>query len=199
LVIPRDFLSFSTASNDAHVSTLLLDQTLDLADAENTVLLRARACFAWTGEVAAVVSAIMISNCVATAVIDDAHVDLLGVDVAGPEDFQGIVDFLEIGVRLDLGAQSGNGGVPGTVKVVGQDGEPVDLSLETLDVHILRILVLSGNDDAETEVVAEGLTHLLEEFDLVGAVPGAAAAAFVARPLPIDVDTAELPISDELL
>jgi hypothetical protein len=181
------------------VSTLLLDQTLNLANAENTVLLRARACFAWTSEVAAVVSAIIVSNCVATAVIDDAHVDLLGVDVAGPEDFHGIVDFLEIGVRLDLGAQSGNGGVPGTVKVVGQDGEPVDLSLETLDVHILRILVLSGNDDAETEVVAEGLTHLLEEFDLVGAVPGAAATASVARPLPIDVDTTELPLSDELL
>jgi hypothetical protein len=199
LVIPRGFLSFSTASNDAHMSIILLDQTLNLADAENTILLRTRACFAWASEVAAVVSAVLVSNCVTTAVVDDAHVDFLRFDVAGPEDFHGVINLLEISMRLDLGAQSGNSGVPSTVKVVGQDGEPVDLSLETLDIHVLRILVLGGNDDAETEVVAEELTHLLEEFDLVGAVPRAAAAALVARPLPIDVDTAEFPLSDELL
>jgi hypothetical protein len=129
------------------MSVLLCNQTLDLTDAENAFLECTRACFAWASEVTTVVSAIIVCNRVATTVVDHAHVDLLRVDVAGPEYLHGIINLVKIGMRLDLRAQSRNGGIPRAVKVVRQDGEPVSLCLETLDVHILRVLVLCRNHD----------------------------------------------------
>jgi hypothetical protein len=80
------------------------------------------------------------------------------------------------------------------VKVVAEHREPIGLSLETFDVHVFQILILSRNDDTETEVVAESLPHLCDEFDLVGAVRRVATAALVTGPLPIDVDATELPL-----
>jgi hypothetical protein len=181
------------------MSVLLCDQTLDLTDAENAVLECTRTCFAWASEVTTVVSAVLVGNCVATTVVDHAHVDLLRVDVAGPEDLHGFINLLEIGVRFDLRAQSRNGGIPRAVKVVRQDGEPVSLSLKALDIHVLRVLVLRRNGDTETKAVTESLANVLEEFDLVGTVLGAAAAALMTRPLPVNIEAAELPLGDKLL
>jgi hypothetical protein len=80
------------------------------------------------------------------------------------------------------------------VKVVGKDGKPVDLSLEAFGIHVLHIVVLCGNNDTQTEVVTESLSHLLEELDLVGAVLRAATAVWMARPLPVNVNAAEIPL-----
>jgi SAM-dependent methyltransferase len=155
---------------------------------------RTRACFAWAGKGTAIVHAVLVSNRVATAVVGDAHVDLLRIDVTGPEEFHRVIDLLQISVRLDLRTQARNVRVPGSVEVVDKYREPVGLSLETFDVHILQVLVLSWNNDTKTEVITESLPHLLEKFDLVGTVLGVATAALVTGPLPIDVDATELPL-----
>jgi hypothetical protein len=63
-----------------------------------------RTCFAWASEVTAVVRAVLVSDCIATTVVDNTHVDLLRVDVARPENLHGIINLLEISVRLDLRA-----------------------------------------------------------------------------------------------
>jgi hypothetical protein len=101
-------------------------------------------------------------------------------------------------VRLDLRAQSGYGGIPGTMKIVRQDGEPVSLSLETLDVHILHVLVLRRNDDTETKAPTENRTNVLEKFNLVGTVLATATATLMARPLPVNIEAAKLPFIGEL-
>jgi hypothetical protein len=63
---------------------LLCDQTLDLTDAEDTVLECTRTCFAWASEVTTVVRAVLVGDCVATTVVGNTHVDLLRVDFARP-------------------------------------------------------------------------------------------------------------------
>jgi hypothetical protein len=95
---------------------------------------------------------------------------------------------------LDLGPQALRSRVPRPVKIVRKDGKPVDLSFEALDVHVLHVVVLYGNNDTETEIVTESLSNLLEELNLVGAVSRAATAVWMVRPLPVDINATKLPL-----
>jgi hypothetical protein len=99
LIIPGHLIHFSTTSDDFPGHVLLIDQASNLASAQDTILERARTCFAGTGKCATVVHAVLVSDGISTTVVGDAHVDLLRVDVAGPERIERIIDFLEIGMR----------------------------------------------------------------------------------------------------
>jgi hypothetical protein len=100
---------------------------------------------------------------------------------------------------LDLGPQALRSRVPRPVQIVGKNGKPVDLSLKTLEVHVLHVVVLYGDNDTETEIVTESLSHLLEELNLVGAVLRAATTVWMARPLPVDINATKLPLRQKLL
>lgn len=91
---------------------LLVDNSTDLASAQNAWLSSACALFARASEGTAIVFTLLISDCEATAIVRDAHVDLLRIDLATPEGFQCRVNFFEIGVRFDLGFQARGACVP---------------------------------------------------------------------------------------
>jgi hypothetical protein len=58
---------------------------------------------------------------------------------------------------------------------------------------------LSRDSDTEAKVFAKSLSHLLHELDLVGSIVIAPATALMSRPLPINVDTLEVPLRAKLL
>jgi hypothetical protein len=110
-----------------------------------------------------------------------------------------LVNFLEICVRLDLRAQAWYGGVPSSMEVVGEDAEPVDLSLEAIEIDVPQVLVLRWDSDTKTEIATQSLEHVLQKMHLVSLVAGIAAPVGVTGPLPIDIHAAELVDSQELL
>jgi hypothetical protein len=95
-----------------------------------------------------------VRDSVPTTVIGDAEVDLARIDVASPQELQGLVDLVQVGVGPDLVAECWNIGIPRAVKVVRQHVEPVDVSLEGFRVHGLQVFVLSRKGNRCTEVVA---------------------------------------------
>lgn len=102
-------------------------------------------------------------------------------------------------MRLDLGTETWNSHVPRTVKIVGEHGHHVDMGLETLRVQVLHVVILSGDNDTDSEAGAKSLAHLLDELHLVDPVSRSTTAALVAWPLPIDVNALEAPLRAELL
>jgi hypothetical protein len=62
----------------------------------------ARALLARTRECTPIVRAVLVRDCVATAIICDAHVDLLRIDLAAPKGLECRVNLLEIGMWFDL-------------------------------------------------------------------------------------------------
>lgn len=102
-------------------------------------------------------------------------------------------------MRLDFGTEAGNVLVPLPVKIVREDAQPVDVGLETLGIHVAHVVILRGEDNTETNVVAQGLAHLLDKFHLVLAVLRLATSSLMSGPLPVDVDAFELPLRQELL
>jgi hypothetical protein len=116
-----------------------------------------------------------------------------------PEKAQGLIDLLKICVRPDLRAETWCGGVPSSMQIVGEYAEPINLRLESLEVHVLQICVLCWYRDTETNVVAQSLAHVLEKLHLVGLVAEISATVGVARPFPINVYSTELVSRKELL
>jgi glutamyl-tRNA reductase len=86
------------------LKVLLADDAIDLAYAEDTRLERTRALLAGAGVGAAVIHAALVGHRVATTVVRNAHVDLLRVDAAVPQEIERSVNLLQIRVRPNLGA-----------------------------------------------------------------------------------------------
>jgi hypothetical protein len=99
-------------------------------------------------------------------------------------------------VGLDLGIPRQ---IPWAVEVVCEYSQPIDLSFERLCIHVLHILVLGRDNNTETKVATKSLSHLFEELGLVGSILRFTPAAFVPWPLPVDVNTAEVPLRKEPL
>lgn len=148
---------------------------------------------------AVVVHTLFFGNRVAAPIVGDAHVDLFRVEVAGPEEAQGSIDLLQIGVRLDLWTEAGDRCIPLPMKIICQHSKPVGLLLKTFDVQILEVVVLRWNHHTKAQAAAEALAHFFHQFDLVLTVIRRAATAFASRPLPVDVNTRKVPLVQELL
>jgi hypothetical protein len=194
LIIPGHFIDLGTASNDFPGYFLLVDQTSDLASAQNTLLKSTGTGFARTSECAAVVHTVLVSDSISTAIVGDAHVDLLWVNIAGPEKLQRVVNLLEIRMRFQLGTETWDVLVPCTMEVVGENAEPINMSLEAFRVHIFHVVVLSWNRDTEAKIFTKGLSHLFHELDLISPIIGTTTTALMSRPLPIKVNTTETPL-----
>ena len=74
--------------------------------------------------------------------------------------------------------------------------EPIHLRLNSLDIQVLQITLLGRNNSRQTKVATECFTQLLEQSKLTICV---AESTAVGRPVPIDIDSAEVPLGEELL
>lgn len=79
---------------------------------QDTFKLGAFAGLGRTSPRTAVLHAVLIGDSVSSTVIGNAKVDLLGVHLVEPKETEPVVDFLQVSVRLDVRAFTGNGGIP---------------------------------------------------------------------------------------
>jgi hypothetical protein len=198
LVIPGDLFDTSTTGDDGGGQIVRLNATLDLASRENA---SKQGTFAWsrsTCEWAARVHTRLVCNSVPAPIVGDAEIDLAWIDVARPQELQGLVNLFQVCVRPNLVAECWNIGIPRTVKVVRQHVKPIDVRLNGFRVHGLQVLVLGRKGNGYSVDVAQTLSKFRHESDEVLSIDGwVAAPAFSARPLPVDVHATELPFGQE--
>ena len=73
------------------------------------------------------------------------------------------------------------------------------MSLDSLRVHVLQVLVLSRKGDRYPVALVQALSKLSHEGNQILCVTGGiTATALGAWPLPVDVDTTELPFGEKL-
>jgi hypothetical protein len=140
-----------------------------------------------------------VRNSVSAPVVGDTQVDLARIDVAGPQQLQCLINLLQVCVGPDLVAECWNIGIPRTVKIVRQHVEPIDERLDGFRVHGLQVLVLGRKGNGYAVVIAQPLPKFRHESDQVLSVDRRVATpALRAWPLPVDVDTTELPFGEKL-
>jgi hypothetical protein len=145
------------------------------------------------------VHARLVCNSVSAPIVGDSEIDLAGIDIARPQELQGLVDLVQVRVGPDLVAECWNIGIPRTVKVVRQHVEPIDVSLNGFRVHGLEVLVLGRKGNGYAVAVAQTLSKFCHEGDEILSVDGwVTAPALRAWPLPVDVDAMELPFGEKL-
>lgn len=84
------------------------------------------------------------------------------------------------------------------MEVVCKHVERVHRALKSLGVHHLEVCVLRRKDNGQTTRSESG-AQLLHQIDLVLLVDSSVAATSVgARPLPVDVDTCEVPLLEKV-
>jgi len=76
LVIPRNFLDACSASDDLGLEVHCSNDPVDLTCTEQAPILRTATGFTGADELAAVIVAILVSNCIATPVVGNAHQNL---------------------------------------------------------------------------------------------------------------------------
>lgn len=120
IIIPNplpieDDLLDTRIRDELRLQVLPADKALDLALREDASELCAFACSGRSSPCAAVVCALWVRESVSATVVCDAEVDLAGREVAEPEEVERRVDFLQVGVGFDEGAEAGCRGIPGLV------------------------------------------------------------------------------------
>jgi hypothetical protein len=102
-------------------------------------------------------------------------------------------------VRPDFVAKCWNLSIPRAVKIIRQYIKPVDVRFDSFRVHELQVFVLSRKSNGYSVDLVQSLSKLRHKGDQVLRINGwVTAPALSARPLPVDIDTAELPFGQKL-
>lgn len=84
------------------------------------------------------------------------------------------------------------------MKVVSQDGEPIDNTLHLQRGHILEVHALSRKNNRNDEILSQIFTQLVNQVDLVLSIGWFTTAIRRTRPLPMDLNTSEFPSVEKL-
>lgn len=83
------------------------------------------------------------------------------------------------------------------MEIVCENVERVHRALKSLGIHVLEVCVLRRKDNGQTTRSQSG-AQLLHQVDLVLLVDGSVASTSIRPwPLPIDIDSCEVPLLEE--